>query len=134
MSKTEDKSAENENFKLGVELRRKMFGSEGAEQQIDNASEFLEPMQDIVTRICFGEVWQRPALDHKTRSLITLAMLVAMGRQHEVKIHTKGAVANGASREEIRELMVHAFLYCGIPLMVDAMRAAETVLDEMGVE
>ena len=134
MSKTEVKSAENENFKLGVELRRKMFGSEGAEQQIDNASEFLEPMQDIVTRICFGEVWQRPALDHKTRSLITLAMLVAMGRQHEVKIHTKGAVANGASREEIRELMVHAFLYCGIPLMVDAMRAAETVLDEMGVE
>jgi 4-carboxymuconolactone decarboxylase len=134
MSKTEDKSAENENFKLGVELRRKMFGPEGAEQQIDNASEFLEPMQDIVTRICFGEVWQRPALDHKTRSLITLAMLVAMGRQHEVKIHTKGAVANGASREEIRELMVHAFLYCGIPLMVDAMRAAETVLDEMGVE
>lgn len=122
----------NENFERGIELRRKMFGPEGAEQQIENATEFMQPMQDIVTRICFGEIWQRPGLDLKTRSLITLAMLVAMGRHPEIKIHTRGALANGATREEIRELLIHAFLYCGIPLMVDAMRAAESVLDEAG--
>lgn len=122
------------NSERGLDLRRKMFGPEGAEKQVDNASDFMAPMQDIVTRICFGEVWQRPVLDLKTRSMITLAMLVAMGRQHEIKIHVKGALSNGVSREEIRELMVHAFLYCGIPLMVDAMRAAESVLDEAGAE
>jgi len=122
------------NFDKGLELRRKMFGPEGAEIQVDNASPYLAPMQDIVTRICFGEVWQRPVLDLKTRSLLTLAMLTAMGRQHEIKIHTKGALANGVTRDEIREMMVHAFLYCGIPLMVDAMRASEEVLDQLAPE
>ena len=122
------------NFEKGLDLRRKMFGPEGAEQQVDNATPYLAPMQDIVTRICFGEVWQRPVLDLKTRSLLTLAMLTAMGRQHEIKIHTKGALANGVTREEIREMMVHAFLYCGIPLMVDAMRASEEVLDQLAPE
>lgn len=122
------------NFDKGLELRRKMFGPEGAEMQVDNASPYLAPMQDIVTRICFGEVWQRPVLDLKTRSLLTLAMLTAMGRQHEIKIHTKGALANGVTRDEIREMMVHAFLYCGIPLMVDAMRASEEVLDQLAPE
>jgi acyl-CoA reductase-like NAD-dependent aldehyde dehydrogenase/3-hydroxyisobutyrate dehydrogenase-like beta-hydroxyacid dehydrogenase/alkylhydroperoxidase/carboxymuconolactone decarboxylase family protein YurZ len=122
------------NFEKGLDLRRKMFGPEGAELQVDNASTHLAPMQDIVTRICFGEVWQRPVLDLKTRSLLTLAMLTAMGRQHEIKIHTKGALANGVTREEIREMMVHAFLYCGIPLMVDALRASEEVLDQLAPE
>ena len=119
------------NFERGLDLRRKMFGPEGAEIQVDNATEFMAPLQDIVTRICFGEGWQRPVLDHKTRSLITLAMLVAMGRQHEVKIHTRGAISNGVTREEIQEMMLHSYLYCGIPLMVDAMRAAEPILDEL---
>lgn len=121
------------NSDRGIELRRKMFGPEGAEKQIEAASAFTEPMQDIVTRICFGEVWQRPGLELKTRSLVTLAMLVALGRHPEIRIHTKGAVANGATREEIREVMIHAFLYCGIPAMVDGLRAAEAVLDELGV-
>lgn len=119
------------NFERGLDLRRKMFGPEGAEVQVDNATDFMAPLQDIVTRICFGEGWQRPVLDHKTRSLITLAMLVAMGRQHEVKIHTRGAISNGVTREEIQEMMLHSYLYCGIPLMVDAMRAAEPILDEL---
>lgn len=125
---TDDKHA------LGLELRRKMWGRAGADDHIDNASDMMAPIQDIVTRICFGEIWQRPVLDLKTRSLITLAMLAASGRSHEIKIHTRGAVANGCTREELRELFIHAFAYCGIPLMVDAMRASEEVLDEMGVK
>ena len=134
MTKTETRSAESADFKRGVELRGEMFGPEVTAKQIDNTSDFLEPMQDIVTRICFGDIWQRPGLDLKARSLITLAMLVALGREHEIKIHTKGALANGATREEIRELMIHSFLYCGIPLMVGGMTAVESVLKELDAE
>jgi 4-carboxymuconolactone decarboxylase len=119
---------------LGLELRRKMFGAAGADHQIDKATDFAAPMQDIVTRICFGEVWQREGLDKKTRSLVTLAMLTALGREPELKVHVRGAVANGVTRMEIRELMIHAFLYCGIPAMVSGMRAAEAVLDEIGAQ
>ncbi|WP_210211815.1 carboxymuconolactone decarboxylase family protein [Aquibium carbonis] len=116
----------------GIELRRKMFGSAGAEQQIDNASEFTQPMQDIVTRICFGEIWQRPGLATRERSMITLAMLAALGKEPELKVHVRGAIANGVTKEEIREILVHSFLYCGIPAMVGSLRAAETVLNEIG--
>lgn len=123
-----------DNHQLGLELRREMFGRAGADDHIDNATDMMAPVQDIVTRFCFGEIWQRPHLDKKTRSLITLAMLVSAGRTHEVKIHTRGAVANGATREELRELMLHSVAYCGIPLMVDGMRACEEVLNEMGVK
>ena len=119
---------------LGIELRRKMFGAAGAEQQVESASEFTQPMQDIVTRICFGEVWQRPGLDTRTRSMITLAMLAALGREPELKVHVRGAIANGVTKEEIREILVHSFLYCGIPAMVSGLRAAESVLGDMGVE
>lgn len=119
------------NFERGLELRRVMFGPQGADEQIDNASDYMAPMQDIVTRICFGEGWQRPVFDKKTRSLLTLAMLTAMGRTHEIKIHTRGAIANGATREELREVFLHSYLYCGIPLMVDAMRASDEVLSEL---
>ncbi len=116
----------------GLELRRKMFGAAGAEQQIDNASDFTQPMQDIVTRICFGEIWQRPGLDTRERSMITLAMLAALGKEPELKVHVRGAIANGVTKEEIREILVHSFLYCGIPAMVGSLRAAETVLAEIG--
>jgi len=119
-------------YEQGLALRRKMWGAQGADEHIDQASDMMAPVQDIVTRICFGEIWQRPVLDLKTRSLLTLAMLTAMGRSHEIKIHVRGALANGCTREELRELFVHAFAYCGIPLMVDAMRACEEVLNETG--
>ena len=117
---------------LGLELRRKMFGPAGAEQQVDNASEFTAPMQDIVTRICFGEIWQRPGLATRERSMVTLAMLAALGKEPELKVHVRGAIANGVTKEEIREILVHSFLYCGIPAMVGSLRAAETVLNEIG--
>jgi len=121
----------SDHYTVGLELRRKMWGKAGADDHIEQASDMMAPVQDIVTRICFGEIWQRPELDLKTRSLITLALLAATGRTHEIKIHVRGALANGCTREELRELFVHAFAYCGIPLMVDAMRACEEVLDEI---
>lgn len=124
----------DETFERGLALRRHMFGPEGPDKQIESATDFTRPLQEIVTNYCFGDVWQRPVLDHKTRSMLTLAMLVAMGRSQEVKVHTRGAIANGVTKEEIRELMVHAIVYCGIPLAVDGFRSATEVLKELGLE
>lgn len=121
-------------FERGLDIRREMFGTEGAEQQTDNATDFNWPLQDMVTRYCFGEVWDRPGLDRKTKSMLTLAMLIALGRPHEIKIHVRGGLKNGVTKEEIREILVHSMIYCGVPACVDGYRAATEVLKELGLE
>jgi 4-carboxymuconolactone decarboxylase len=118
----------------GLDVRRAMFGPAGAENQIADTSDFMWPMQDYVTRKCFGETWTRPVLNRKTRSLITLAMLVAMARPHEIAVHVRGAIANGVSKEELSELMLHSIIYCGIPKAVEGFRTAQGVLRDMGLE
>ncbi len=128
------KAMADASFKRGLKLRHHMFGREGAEDQIEAATDFNLPLQDYVSRICFGEIWQRPHLDKKTRSMITLAMLVATGREHEIKVHTRGAIANGVSKEELRELILHSILYCGLPMAVGGYRAATEVLRELKLE
>jgi 4-carboxymuconolactone decarboxylase len=122
------------NFRRGLKLRRHMFGREGAEDQIEAATDFNLPLQDYVSRVCFGEIWQRPHLDKRTRSMITLSMLIATGREQEIKVHTRGAIANGVSKDELRELILHAVLYCGLPMAVGANRAATEVLRELKLE
>src|SRR5271168_384352 len=116
-------SDNNSAFETGLALRRDMFGSAGADQAIDAASDFSRPLQEMVTRFCFGEVWQRPGLDRKTRSLLTLSMLIGTGRFMQFPAHLRGALANGATPEELRELVLHSQLYCGIPSAVEAMAA-----------
>jgi len=114
-------------FDRGLALRWHMFGP-GAEQQIDAATDFSRPLQDLVTRACFGELWHRPQLDLKLRSMLTIAMLAAMGKGNQVKVHVTGAIANGVSREEIREILLHAATYGGLPAAVDSFAAAEEAL------
>lgn len=121
-------------FEQGVAIRRDMFGPEGAEKQIDSASAFMWPLQEFVTERCFGDVWHRDHLDRKQRSLLTLGMLLAMGKIPEIKVHVKGALANGATIEEIREVFVHGIIYCGVPAAVGAFRAASEVFQEMGID
>jgi len=119
----------------GMELRRKMFGPEGAEKRVEAASDFIRPLEDYVTRECFGDTWNRGVLDHKTRSMITIAMLTALGGQGgQIRNHVKGAIANGVSKDEIREILRHAAIYCGVPRSVDAFKNAESMLKEMGLE
>jgi 4-carboxymuconolactone decarboxylase len=118
-------------FARGLDVRRAMWGHGGAEGQVDAASDFIWPMQEVVTRYCFGETWTRKALPRKTRSMITLAILVAMARPHELKVHVRGAIANGVTVEEIQEILRHAMVYCGVPLGVEAFRSAEEVLKDM---
>ena len=121
-------------FDKGMALRHEMFGPRGAEETLEAATDFTRPLQEWVTKQCFGEAWQRPAFDPRTRSLLTLAILVATGRSHEVKIHTRGALANGVTKEEIRELLMHSIIYCGVPMAVDGFRSASEVLREQGLE
>ena len=120
-------------FARGLDVRRAMWGHGGAEGQVDAAGDFIWPMQEVVTRYCFGETWARKALPRKSRSMITLAILVAMARPHELKVHVRGAIANGVSVEEIQEILRHAMVYCGVPLGVEAFRSAEEVLKDMGL-
>lgn len=124
----------DELYDNGLELRRAMFGPGGADEQVGATTDLDDKIQDIVTRYCFGDIWQRPVLGLRNRSLITLAMLVALGRPHEIRIHLRGAISNGVSTDEIRELMIHSFLYCGLPAAVDGLRAFEEVLSEFAKE
>ncbi len=125
---------EDDTFAAGLELRRHMFGVAGADQQIEAATDFTRPLQDMVTRYCFGEVWQRTALDHKTRSMLTLALLTALGKQNQLRVHVKGAIQNGVSKEEIREVLLHSMIYAGVPAAVDSFGTTAEVLKQMGLE
>lgn len=115
-------------FERGLGLRREMFGPAGADQALAQATDFSRPLQEIVTRFCFGEVWQRPGLDRRTRSMLTVAMLIAAGRPAQLAGHVRGALANGVTREELREVVLHALLYCGIPAAVEATAICERAL------
>ncbi len=115
-------------YKAGMQVRRDMFGPAGAEQRVAAATDFNRPFEDVVTRYCFGETWTRPGLDRKTRSMITLAALTALVRPNQLKNHVRGALANGVTPEEIREILLHTAVYAGIPAGVEAFNAAADAL------
>jgi 4-carboxymuconolactone decarboxylase len=111
-----------------------MFGAEFTDRQIAQANQFTKPMQDVVSKYCFGETWSRDGLARRERSMVTLSALCAMGRSHELRVHVKGALANGVTPLEIREILLHTMVYAGIPLGVDAIRNAAESLAEAGVD
>lgn len=125
---TEELPSNSERFDEGLKIRREVLGSEYVDASIDNAGDFSMPIQKLVTEYCWGEVWSRPGLDRKTRSLINIAMLTALNRPHEVKLHIQGAVNNGCSEEEIREVILQSAIYCGVPACIDTMKIAKEVL------
>jgi 4-carboxymuconolactone decarboxylase len=114
-------------FDAGIRLRQAMWGP-GAVDQVYTTTEANDKLQEIVTRFCFGDVWQREELDLKQRSLITVAMLIALNRPQELRIHMEGALANGATEVELREVALHAVLYAGIPAGVGGIRTLEEIL------
>lgn len=116
----------------GMKTRRQVMGDAFVDRALANATDFTRPLQDFITEHAWGSVWQRPGLDLKTRSLVTVAMLTALGRHHELAGHLRGALNNGATAEEIREVLLHATVYCGVPLAAEALRCAEKVLGEAG--
>jgi 4-carboxymuconolactone decarboxylase len=120
--------------KTGVQIRREMFGQEVTDRQIATANRFTEPMQSVVSKYCFGETWSREGLARRERSMITLSALCALGRSKELRIHVKGALANGVTPLEIREILLHTMVYAGVPFGVDAIHNAADVLAEAGVD
>lgn len=124
--------SESEQFKKGLEVRRKVLGKDYVYGSIAKADDFMMAFQEITTEWCWGYAWTRPGLSHKTRSMLNLAMLTALGKPNELKLHVKGALANGLTVEEIKEILLHATVYCGIPAGLDAFKAAHEVLKAEG--
>lgn len=120
-------------FEEGLSLRRQVLGAEYVDRSIESANEFMMAFQHITTEWCWGYAWGRDALDLKTRSMLNLAMLTALNRAAEIKLHVRGAVNNGVTTEEIKEVLLHATIYCGIPAGLDAFKAANEVLRDMKV-
>ena len=115
-------------YENGLATRKAVMGEDFVAAAFANATAFTAPIQEHITRAAWGDVWQRPGLELKTRSLITIAMLTALGKQHELKGHVRGALNNGASVEEIQEVLLHATIYCGVPAAVEAFRTANEVV------
>jgi 4-carboxymuconolactone decarboxylase len=119
-----------ERYETGLKIRREVLGAEYVDTSIAKADDFNRPLQELVTEYCWGTVWSRPGLSRKMRSLINLAMLTALNRPHEVKLHLKGALNNGCSKEEIMEVLLQTAIYCGVPAAVDSFRLAREVFNE----
>ena len=114
-------------FDKGLATRKQVMGEDFVARAFGGATDFTAPIQQYITRNAWGDVWQRPGLDLKTRSLITVAMLIALGKQHEPKGHVRGALNNGATPQELQEVLLHASIYCGLPTAVEAFRTAAEV-------
>lgn len=116
----------------GLRLRRAVIGDGFVDSSLDAADEFTGPLQEIITNNAWGNIWPRPGLSLTSRSLVTIAVLVALNRPAELALHVAGALRNGCTREEIREVILHCSVYCGIPAAVDAFTVARKVLAEAG--
>ena len=119
-------------YEKGLAVRREVLGAEHVDHAIKTADPFNQPLQELVTEYCWGAVWGRPGLPKKIRSMLNLAMLTALGKPHELKLHVRGALRNGVTREEISEVLLQTAIYCGVPAAVDAFRNAREALKEAG--
>ena len=120
-------------FARGLQTRREVIGSDYVDKALAGCDDFNEEFQQLVTQYCWNEIWNRPGLERRTRSMLNLAMLMALGRSQEFATHLRGAINNGVSKEEIREVLLQATVYCGMPAGVDAFRVAKEVFREMGI-
>ena len=125
---------DKEKFEAGLAVRRAVLGEEYVARSLANADDFTRPMQELVTEACWGTIWTRPGLPHKMRSLLNVALLAALNRPHEFKLHVRGALNNGCTQEEIQEVLLQVAIYCGVPVGVDGFRNAAEVLREIKSE
>jgi 4-carboxymuconolactone decarboxylase len=124
-------SSEDDSYQRGLRIRREVLGDAHVDRSLAAVSDFARPVQEYVTATAWGGIWSRPGLDRRTRSLINLAMLTALNRNHELGVHVRGAVTNGCTTEEIQEALLQAAVYCGAPAALESFRVAERVLAEL---
>lgn len=130
MAKRATKRRGHGRFDRGLAVRRRVLGARYVDEALRSADDFTRPLQELVTEYCWGAVWTRPGLPAKTRSLLNLAMLTALNRPHEVRLHVRGALRTGCSRAEIMETLLQTAIYCGVPAAIDSFRIAREVLAE----
>jgi 4-carboxymuconolactone decarboxylase len=118
---------ERERHEKGMRVRREVLGNEHVDRATQTATDFTAPFQDLITRYAWGEVWSRPGLSRDTRSLLTLAMTIALNREEEFRLHLRAAITNGVSKEEIQEVLIHSAIYCGVPAANHAFKIAAEV-------
>lgn len=120
----------SELFAQGLKNRMEVLGAEHVQKSLDSATDFSAPLQKLVTEWCWGELWSRPGLDRRTRSIINLSMLSALNRPHEVRLHVRGAINNGLTQEDIMEILLQVAVYCGVPAALDSAKVAAEVFAE----
>lgn len=118
-------------FERGLTTRREVLGDDYVDASLNKATDFSWPMQKLVTEYCWDEIWNRPGLGRRERSILNLGMISALNRQHELRAHVRGALNNGLTRDEITEIFLQVAIYCGVPAAIDSFRSAQQVLDEM---
>ena len=118
----------DDRYELGLQVRREVLGSAHVDRSLANADSFTGPLQELITRYCWGEVWSRPGLSRRDRSIINLAAITALNRPEELKLHVRGALNNGLSPDEIREVLLQLLIYCGAPAALDSFRVAAEVI------
>jgi 4-carboxymuconolactone decarboxylase len=121
---------DQDTYDKGLAIRRAVLGSDYVDNSIKNADDFNRPLQELVTEYCWGAVWGRPGLPREVRSMLNLAMLTALNRPHELKLHLRGALTNGLTKEQIMEVLLQTAIYCGVPAAIDAFRSAREVFAE----
>jgi 4-carboxymuconolactone decarboxylase len=125
---------ERERYSSGMRVRRAVLGEDYVEKAQENTTPFNEPFQDLITRYAWGEIWARPGLPRHTRSLLTLAMMVALNRSEEFRMHVRAAANNNVTREEIQEVLLQSAIYCGVPAANSAFHIAQEVFAEIDAE
>jgi 4-carboxymuconolactone decarboxylase len=120
-------------YEKGLKNRREVLGAEYVDNAIKSADDFTRPLQELVTEYCWGAIWDRPGLDRRTRSIVNLAMITALNRPHELKLHVRGAIKNGLKKDEIMEVLLQTAIYCGVPAAIDSFRIAREVFKEDGI-
>ena len=128
-----DKRNHKERADAGLKTRREVLGAEYVDKAQAAADDFNRPFTEMLNTYCWNDIWNRPGLPRKTRSMLNLAMLSALGKEHELKLHINGALNNGLTKEEIREVFLQVAIYCGVPAAVVSFRAAKEVFKERGV-
>ena len=123
----------SETWKRGYAARSAVLGQEYVKRALDDADDFTRDLQDYLTEHAWGASWARPGLDHRTRSMLNLAMITALNRPHELEIHIRGALRNGLTKDDLKEIFLHSAVYCGAPAALDSFRIAKKVFAELGI-
>lgn len=128
-----DKQPHKERHEAGLKTRREVLGAEYVDKSMATVDDFNQPFTELLNTYCWNDIWNRPGLPRQTRSMLNLAMLSALGKEHELKLHINGALNNGLTKEQIREVFLQVAIYCGVPAAVVSFRCAREVFKERGI-